>query len=148
MLSTLDFKSFIPDSYKILSQLDLFVSNSGVDKVQQGLIKIRALQINNCDFCIQIHTDDAINNGEDPKRISMLNTWRQAKKWFSREEQLILTLLEEITTISGHGLSSEIYNATLDTFGKEKTLRLIMAIANINGWNRIGVSLKINLFEQ
>lgn len=39
-------------------------------------------------------------------------------------------------------------NVPLDTFGKEKTSRLIMAVANINGWNRISVSLKMNLFEQ
>lgn len=147
MGSTLDFKSFILDFYQILSQLDLLVSNSGLSKLQQGLIKIRTSQINSCNFCEKLHTYDAIQHGEDPKRISMLSTWREAKKWFSREEQLMLSLVEEITTISGHGLSSEIYNAALDSFGKEKTRKLIMAVANINGWNKIGLSLEVNLFE-
>ncbi|KRB55566.1 carboxymuconolactone decarboxylase family protein [Flavobacterium sp. Root186] len=148
MESTLDFKSFILDFYQILSQLDVLISNSGLNKLQQGLIKIRTSQINSCDFCVKLHTYDAIKHGEDPKRISMLSTWREAKKWFSREDQLILALIEEVTTVSGHGLSNEVYNSALDTFGKEKTSRLIMAVANINGWNRIGVSLKMNLFEQ
>lgn len=147
MGSKLDFKHFILDSYQILSQLDLLVSNSGLNKLQQGLLKIRTSQINSCDFCVKLHTDNAIKQGEDPVRISMLNTWREAKKWFSQEEQLILCLSEEVTAISGRGLSTEIYNAALDTFGKEKTGRLIMAVANINGWNKIGVSLKINPFE-
>jgi AhpD family alkylhydroperoxidase len=145
MESTLDFKSFIMDFYQTLSQLDILISNSGLNKLQQGLIKIRTSQINSCDFCEQLHTYDALQHGEDPKRISMLSSWREAKKWFSREEQLILALLEEVTTVSG-GLSSEIYNSALDTFGKEKTSKLIMAVANINGWNRISVLLNTNPF--
>ncbi|MDR6762029.1 AhpD family alkylhydroperoxidase [Flavobacterium sp. 2755] len=145
MESTLDFKSFILDFYQILSQLDVLISNSGLNKLQQGLIKIRTSQINSCDFCEQLHTYDALQHSEDPKRISMLSSWREAKKWFSREEQLILALLEEVTTVSG-GLSSEIYNSALDTFGKEKTSKLIMAVANINGWNRISVLLNTNPF--
>ncbi|WP_264538152.1 carboxymuconolactone decarboxylase family protein [Flavobacterium sp. N1736] len=147
MGSRLHFESFIKESYKILSQLDLLISNSGMNKLQQGLIKIRTSQINNCDFCTALHTYDAIKHGEDPQRISLLSSWRDGKKWFSREEQLILALLEEVTTISGHGLSSEIYNTALDTFGKEKTGKLIIAVANINGWNRIAVSAKKSLFE-
>lgn len=146
MESTLNFKSFILDFYQILSQLDVLISNSGLNKLQQGLIKIRTSQINSCDFCEQLHTYDALQHGEDPKRISMLSSWREAKKWFSREEQLMLALLEEVTTVSGHGLSSEIYNSALDTFGKEKTSKLIMAVANINGWNKISVLLNTNPF--
>jgi hypothetical protein len=37
MESTLDFESFILDFYQILSQLDVLVSNSGLNKLQQGL---------------------------------------------------------------------------------------------------------------
>jgi AhpD family alkylhydroperoxidase len=135
------------DSYQILSQLDLLVSTSGLNKLQQGLIKVRTSQINSCDFCEKLHTYCAIKDGEDPARISILRTWRSASNWFSQEEQLILALSEEVSTPCGNGLSTEIYNAALATFGSEKTCRLIMAVANINGWNRIGVALKINPFR-
>jgi len=146
MAGRLHFDRFIEKSYTVLSQLDLLISNSGMNKLELGLIKIRTSQINNCDFCTAMHTHDAIHHGEDPQRISILNTWRDGKKWFSSEEQLILALLEEVTTISDRGLSSEIYNAAVDTFGKEKTCKLIMAVANVNGWNRIAVAAKTDLF--
>lgn len=37
----------------------------------------------------------------------MLTAWREAKGWFSKQEQLILRLTEEITLIADHGLSDQ-----------------------------------------
>lgn len=144
MANRLNLQQVLPDSYKILGQLDQFISNSGLDKLQQELIKIRASQINGCAFCLNLHIKDAIKYGEDPKRIYVLSAWREAKKWFTEEDQLILKLTEEITLIANHGLSNETYQSAVDLFGEEKTAKLIMAVVNINAWNRLGVSLQMH----
>ncbi|WP_316779010.1 carboxymuconolactone decarboxylase family protein [Pedobacter antarcticus] len=146
MANRINLQKLIPDAYQKLIQLDQYVSTSGVDQLQQELIKIRASQINGCAFCINMHIKDALKHGEDPKRIYVLSAWREAKKWFSNEDQLILMLTEEITLIANGGLSEETYNKALEAFGDETTAKLIMAVININAWNRLGVSLNMHPF--
>lgn len=146
MANRINLQKLIPDAYQKLIQLDQYVSTSGIDQLQQELVKVRASQINGCAFCINMHIKDALKHGEDPKRIYVLSAWREAKKWFSNEDQLILMLTEEITLIANGGLSEETYNRALETFGDETTAKLIMAVININAWNRLGVSLNMHPF--
>ena len=146
MANRLNLQQLIPGAYQQLIELDKYVAASGIDKIQQELIKIRASQINGCAFCLNMHIKDALKNGEDAKRIYVLSAWREAKKWLTAEDQLILMLTEEITLIANGGLTDETYNKVVAAFGEEKTAKLIIAVININSWNRIGVSLHMHPF--
>lgn len=146
MANRLNLSKLIPDAYQKLIQLDQYVSGSGIDKLQQELIKIRASQINGCAYCINMHTKDALKYGEDPKRLYVLSAWREAKNWFSEQDQLILRLTEEVSLIADGGLTDETYDQVVAAFGEETTAKLIMAVININAWNRVGVSLSMHPF--
>lgn len=146
MSNRLNLKQIIPESYQIMMQWDQIINNSGLDPLQLELVKVRASQINGCAFCMNIHIKDAIKKGEDPKRIYVLSGWREAKNWFSKEDQIILKLTEEITLIAEHGLSDQTYDEAVNTFGEEITAKLIMAVININALNRVGVSLHMHPF--
>jgi len=146
MSNRLNLKQIIPESYQLLLQWDQLIENSGIQPLQLELVKIRASQINGCAFCMNVHIKDALKKGEDPKRIYVLSAWREAKNWFSAEDQIILKLTEEITLISQHGLSDQTYEEAVNTFGEEITAKLIMAIININSLNRVGVSLNMHPF--
>jgi len=144
MANRLNLQKLIPDAYQRIIQLDQYVASSGIDQLQQDLIKIRASQINGCAFCINMHIKDALKHGEDAKRVYVLSAWREAKKWFSQEDQVILRLTEEVTLIANGGLSDETYELAVKAFGEETTAKLIIAVININAWNRIGVSLHMH----
>lgn len=144
MANRLNLKELIPDSYQTFTQMSQLVANSGIDKLQQELIKIRASQINGCAFCMHVHSIDAVKYGEDPKRLYVLSAWREAKKWFSKEDQVILELTEEITLITDHGLSDQTYEEAIALFGEETTAKLIFAVIHINMLNRVGVSLNMH----
>lgn len=144
MANRLNLKELIPDSYEIIRQMSLFVANAGIDPLQQELIKIRASQINGCAYCMHAHSKDALKYGEDPKRLYVLSAWREAKNWFSKEDQVILTLTEEITLIADHGLSDQTYEEAVALFGEEMTAKLIIAVININALNRMGVALSMH----
>lgn len=146
MSKRLNLKELIPDSHQILMQLSQFVANSGIDKLQQELIKIRASQINGCAYCMHMHSKEALKHGEDPKRLYVLSAWREAKNWFSETDQVILKLTEEITLIADHGLSDQTYEEAVALFGEEVTAKLIVAVININALNRVGVSLNMHPF--
>lgn len=128
-----------PKAYQAVYALEKYIAQSQLTPVHKELIKIRASQINGCAFCINMHTKDALKFGETAQRIFLLNAWRETDL-FTEEERILLTVVEEITLISRHGLSSDTYNKALAIFGDNYLAQIIVAIATINVWNRIAVS--------
>lgn len=134
----------LPAAVRPLAELDKLAQNSGIEPSLLELIKIKASQINGCAYCLNMHNTDAVKRGEKPARLYVLSAWREALDWFSEEEQVVLQLTEQITLISLHGLSDEVYEKAITLFGEEKTAHLIVAIITINAWNRVGVGLQMH----
>ncbi len=120
--------------------LDAYLTQTTISKTLKDLIKIRASQINGCAYCINMHTKEAIDNGETLQRIFLTSAWREATRFFTEEEQTVLAITEEITLIHQHGLSDELYQKALQFFDEDQIAALIMAIVTINAWNRIAIS--------
>lgn len=128
-----------PKSYEGMFALEKYLRNSDLPKDHIELIKMRASQINSCAFCLDMHSKDALKNGETAQRLFLLNAWRETNL-FTEEEQVILEATEEITLINQHGLSSDTYEKALSIFGENRLAQIIMAIVTINAWNRIAIS--------
>lgn len=131
-----------PDAYKGMYTLVKSLSNLKITPIQKELIKIRASQINQCAFCLNMHTRDALKFGETPQRIFLLNAWRETDL-FSPEEKAMLALTEEVTLISQHGVSDATYQQAAQFFSGEQIAHIIMSIVLINAWNRIAVSTRL-----
>ena len=79
--------------------------------------------------------------GETEQRLYLLNAWRETTL-FTKEEEAVLALTEEITLISNH-VSNETYNKAAGFFDEKTLAQIIMAIVTINAWNRIAISTKL-----
>lgn len=139
MKKRIDLSNITAGVYKRIIALDSAVQNSGLNKIHLELIKIRSSQINGCAYCLNLHTRDAISQGESAQRIFLLNAWRETDL-FSEEERTILAMTEEITMISKNGLSDETYENASKLFNEEYVGLIIMAIITINAWNRVAIS--------
>ncbi|GAA4512696.1 MULTISPECIES: carboxymuconolactone decarboxylase family protein [Sphingobacterium] len=128
-----------PQAYEIMFGLENYLQNSKLSKTHLELIKIRASQLNGCAFCIDMHTKEALKNGENARRIFLLNAWKETEL-FSEEEKVILAITEEITLIHLHGLSTNTYQQAEKLFDKNYLAQIIMAVVTINAWNRISIS--------
>ncbi len=133
-----------PGTYKAMYALENYLQTSLLSKTHKDLLKIRASQINGCAYCINLHTKDAIRNGESEQRIFLLNAWRDTNL-FTAEERIILELTEEITFIHHHGVSDNIYQQAEKLFDKNYLAQIMMAIITINAWNRIAISTKLEI---
>lgn len=131
-----------PGAYKAMYALEAYLSTTQLTKKQKELIKLRASQINRCAYCIDMHSRDAIKNGESLQRIFLLNAWRETTL-FTEEEKGILSITEEITQIANSGLSDETYQKAEQLFDKHFIVQIIMAVVAINAWNRIAVSTNL-----
>jgi len=129
-----------PKAFKAMLALEAYLAQTSIPKILKHLIKIHASQINGCAYCIDMHTQEAIKDGESIQRIFLISAWREATKFFTEEEQTVLTITEEITLIHQHGLSDATYENALRFFNGDQIAELIMAIVTINAWNRIAIS--------
>jgi len=128
-----------PQAYKAMAGLEAYINSTPLDKTHKELIKIRASQINGCAYCINMHTKDALKQGETAQRIFLLNAWKEVDL-FTKEEKAILALTEEVTLIHQHGVSNAAYEAAAQLFDKNYLAQLVMMMVAINGWNRIQVT--------
>jgi AhpD family alkylhydroperoxidase len=143
MKKRLALQTFLPDAYKLMKEMDGMIKD-GINPLYLEMIKTRASQINGCAYCLNMHITDAVKLGEDPQRMHVLSAWREAKHWFTEEEQIILQLTEEITLIGQHGISEAVYDRAEEIFGEEKLAHIILAAISINSWNRVGVGLHLH----
>ncbi len=132
--------SAVPQAYKPLIELDKLLADTQLERIQREMIKIRASQINGCAYCLNAHTKDAIKFGENPQRIFVMSAWREARNWFSDVDQLLLELTEEVTLISRHGVSDEVFERAVTLLGEQTTAQVILAIVAMNAWNRLGIA--------
>ena len=134
----------LPEAYKELLAEENLTRSSGIPPLQNEMIKIRASQINGCAYCVNLHTKEARMLGETEQRIYLMSVWREAPNIFNVEEMLLLEMTEEITLIHKLGLSDRLYEKAIKLWGEHRTAQVIMAIININSWNRIGVGLNLH----
>lgn len=129
-----------PMAYKALLNLESYLATTQISKTHKELIKIRASQINACAFCINMHTKDALKNGETEQRIFLLNAWKEVHGLYTEEERAILALTEEVTLISNGGVSEATYQKAKTLFDDTHLAQIIMAIITINSWNRLAIT--------
>jgi alkylhydroperoxidase family enzyme len=88
-----------------------------------------------------MHWKDAKANGETDERLYMVAAWREATVYTSRE-RAALALAEEVTLIADGGVPDDVWAQVEDEFDPEEIGQLLFAIAAINVWNRLNVSVQ------
>jgi AhpD family alkylhydroperoxidase len=139
MQKRLDIKAVEPAAYEAMYALENYLKTIRIDKTLIHLLKIRASQINGCAFCINMHTKEALADGETNQRIFLLNAWRETGI-YTDKEKAVLALCEELTLISDYGVTDETYSQVSEYFDEQEIAQLIMATVTINSWNRLSVS--------
>jgi len=131
-----------PKAYKAMYGLEAYLATTQLSKTHKELIKLRASQINGCAFCLDMHTKDALKNGETIQRIVLLNAWKETDL-FTAEEKAVLAITEEVTLIHDKGLTDETYQKAAALFSADHIAQIIMAVVAINAWNRIAISTRL-----
>ena len=134
----MDLTKIAPDAYRHFLQLEEVIGGH-VDRKLLHLIKLRASQINGCAFCIGMHTDEALRDGESTERLTLLDAWEESSL-YSEKERAAFAWAEEVTLIAESGASKETFEALKAHFSEDEIGWLTFAIVQINGWNRIAIS--------
>jgi len=79
--------------------------------------------------------------GESEQRLYALNAWRETP-FYSERERAALDWTEAVTLVSQTHVPDEVYEEVRKHFSEKELLDLTFAVAAINSWNRLAVSLR------
>ena len=133
-----------PEVYEAVVALNTAASKD-LDPDLAELIKIRASQMNHCAFCIDMHTHDARKRGMNEQKLTLLPAWQEAEGLYTEQEQAALALTEEMTDLTRHHVSDEVYARAAAAFSERELGQVIAMALTINAWNRIGVTTRLQL---
>lgn len=114
----------------------------GLDPVIAQLVKIRASQLNKCAFCLDMHLNEARQQGETQVRLDLVGAWEEAGDLYTERERAALELAEAITLLSERGVSDELFDRAAEHFEEKELAQLIAQITAINAWNRLAVTTR------
>jgi AhpD family alkylhydroperoxidase len=131
----------VPGAMEALQALGNSVGKGGVPPETLELVHLRASQINGCSVCLYGHAVSAKKAGETDERLFTVAAWREAP-YFTDAERAALALTEAVTRLSDQAdpVPDEIWNEAARHYDEPALATLIVAIANINVWNRLNVA--------
>jgi len=103
------------------------------------LVKLRISQINQCAFCIDMHSKDALSQGESAERLLGLNAW-QEMPLYSKVERAALQWAEDV--LNGQSAQQAPYDRAVAVLGEQAVVDLTIATNAISSWNRIAKTFK------
>ncbi len=133
----------LPDAMQALLALSKSTLRAGVPRRTLDLVNLRASQVNGCSVCVEMHARDLKNAGETDERLFAVAAWREAP-YFTDAERAALALTEAATRISDRTdpVPDEIWEECARHYDESALAALVLAIANINVWNRLNVATR------
>jgi AhpD family alkylhydroperoxidase len=137
----IDVTKVAPEAYQAMAELQKYVRQSGLEPSLLELVRMRASQINGCAYCIDMHSKDARAAGETEQRLYELDAWRETP-FYTERERAALAWTEAVTLVSQSHVPDEVYELARKQFSEKEIVDLTLAVAAINTWNRISISLR------
>jgi len=131
-----------PDAMKALYALKASTEQGGIPAPTFALVELRASQINGCSVCVDMHARDLRKSGQSEERIQAVAAWRHVP-YFTAAERAALALTESVTRLSDREdpVPDPVWAEAARHYDEKGLAALILAIANINVWNRLNTSV-------
>jgi AhpD family alkylhydroperoxidase len=143
-MARLNIADVAPEAYRAVMGLEIYARRHN-DPVLYHLVKLRASILNGCGFCVDMHTTDALAEGESTRRLFAVAAWREAAALFTEKELAAFDLTDSVTRLGDHGVPDEVWDRAAAQFDKAELANLLIAISTINVWNRVAVSTHADL---
>ncbi|HEV7759218.1 MAG TPA: carboxymuconolactone decarboxylase family protein [Acidimicrobiales bacterium] len=116
---------------------------AGLSEDLLNMVNLRASQINGCGVCVDLHARDLVKAGISDERLWSIAAWREAP-YYTDEERAALALTEAMTRIADQptGVPDDVWDEATRHFDEQKLAGLVLAVANVNTWNRLNVTTR------
>lgn len=129
----------LPAVLQALIATQAAIGAAGLDRKLTHLVTLRASQINQCGFCVKMHTKEARDDGETNERLDRVIVWRHVSD-FSPAEKAALAWTEALTVIDTAADLGPLRATLREHFTEQQIAALTATIAMINLWNRVQIA--------
>lgn len=141
-MKRLDYTQVAPGGAKALGAVYGYVMQSGLPVELVDLVYLRVSQINNCAYCLDMHTRDLVKLGVPIEKLALVQAWEEGGSLFSDTERAALAWAESVTKVAETGVPDEAYEAAGRVFDERQLVDLTLAISLMNGYNRMAISFR------
>jgi AhpD family alkylhydroperoxidase len=142
MTKRLDYNQIAPNGAKALGSVYGYVLQSGLPGELVDLVYLRVSQINNCAYCLDMHTRDLIKRGVKIEKLALVQAWAEGGSLFSETERAALAWAESVTLVAQTGVPDSAYQAARGVFDEKQLVDLTIAISLMNSYNRMAISFR------
>ncbi|GAB6855294.1 carboxymuconolactone decarboxylase family protein [Asaia astilbis] len=142
MSARLDYTKIAPAGVKALGAVYGYVAQSSLSPVLVELVYLRVSQINNCAFCLDLHTRDLIGKNQPVEKLALVQAWAEAGAVFDERERAALAWAETVTRVAETNVPDSAYEAARKVFSDEEIVDLTIAIGLMNAYNRMAISFR------
>jgi AhpD family alkylhydroperoxidase len=142
MSQRLDYTQIAPAGVKALGGVYGYVTQSTLSPVLVDLVYLRISQINNCAYCLDMHTRDLLKKGEKIEKLALVQAWAEGGTLFDARERAALAWAETVTRVADTGVPDEAYQAARAVFEERELVDLTIAIGLMNVYNRMAISFR------
>ena len=142
MSRRLDYNQIAPAGAKALGGVYGYVMQSGLSPVLVDLVYLRISQINNCAYCLDMHTRDLLKKGQKIEKLALVQAWAEGGNLFDERERAALAWAETVTRVAETGVPDEAYQAARAVFDERELVDLTIAIGLMNAYNRMAISFR------
>jgi AhpD family alkylhydroperoxidase len=142
MNKRIDYNQIAPAGVKALGNVYGYVAQSGLSPVLVDLVYLRVSQINNCAYCLDMHTRELLKKGASIDSLALLQAWREAGTLFDERERAALAWAESVTRVAETGVPDGDYEAARTVFDERELVDLTLAIGLMNTYNRMAISFR------
>ena len=84
MSKRLDYNQIAPAGVKALGGVYGYVMQSKLPATLVDLVYLRVSQINNCAYCLDMHTRDLLKKGEKIEKLALVQAWSGSRQSLRR----------------------------------------------------------------
>jgi AhpD family alkylhydroperoxidase len=142
MSKRLDYNQIAPAGAKALGGVYAYVMQSGLPAELIELVFLRVSQINNCAYCLDMHTRDLLKKGVAIEKLALVQAWDEGGALFNTRERAALAWAETVTCVADTNVPDAAYQAARTEFEERELVDLTIAIGLMNAYNRMAISFR------
>jgi len=142
MSKRLDYAQIAPAGVKALGGVYSYIMQSSLSPVLVDLVYLRVSQINNCAYCLDMHTRDLLKKGVKVEKLALVQAWAEAGNLFDERERAALAWAESVTRVAQTGVPEQDYQVARAVFDERELVDLTIAIGLMNTYNRMAISFR------
>lgn len=141
MSQRIEYQQASPELFRQFLAFSRATEATVIDEHTRELVKIRASQLNGCDFCLDLHVKRAKIQGERELRLYHVPIWRESQL-FSSRERAALEWTEALTHLPAEGVPDAVFERVRAEFSEHELTELTFVIMAINAWNLVNVAFR------